>query len=211
MFITNTVFFAFLQLRDYNIYDTFTNVSLVLAHFMILFFVVLSIMVAYKVISFHRDHPQMSENIKKASDLILRDEEYEQNVSTNIFLSEKKKIDLRDLYYPQINNKNIFPYRCVYKYSFLALMCPNVLYLRVILLSMFIAVAKDSVQLQMGLAIPLNVLTLLYFIRARPYSFKFRKYRIKNYLVIYHEVALILFEFLMLTLGIKDTAGAPPA
>ena len=90
-------------------------------------------------------------------------------------------------------------------------MCPNVLYLRVILLSMFIAVAKTSVQVQMGLAIPLNVLTLMYFCRARPYTFKFRKYRIKNYLVIYHEVALIIFEFLMLTLGIKDTAGALPA
>lgn len=132
-------------------------------------------------------------------------------VSTNIFLSEKKKIDLRDLYYPQVNNKNIFPFRCVYKYSFLALMCPNVQYLRAILLSMFIAVAKSSVQLQMGLAIPLNVLTLLYFCRARPYSFKFSKYRIKNYVAIYHEVALIIFEFLMLTLGIKDSANALPA
>ena len=153
----------------------------------------------------------MSDNIKKATDLILQDDEYEKNISTNIFLSEKKKIDLRDLYYPQVNNQNIFPFRCVYKFSFLALMCPNVLYLRVILLSMFIAVAKTSVQVQMGLAIPLNVLTLMYFCRARPYTFKFRKYRIKNYLVIYHEVALIIFEFLMLTLGIKDTAGALPA
>ena len=193
LFITNTVFFAFLQLRDYNIYDNFTQVSLILAHFVIIFFVVLSILIAYRIISFHREHPTMSENIKKATDLILQDDEYDRNISTNIFLSEKKKIDLRDLYYPQVNNQNIFPFRCVYKFSFLALMCPNVLYLRVILLSMFIAVAKTSVQVQMGLAIPLNVLTLMYFCRARPYTFKFRKYRIKNYLVIYHEVALIIF------------------
>lgn len=54
LFITNTVFFAFLQLRDYSIYDTFAQVGLVLAHFFILFFVVLSIMVAYKVISFQK-------------------------------------------------------------------------------------------------------------------------------------------------------------
>jgi hypothetical protein len=107
-------------------------------------------------------------------------------VSTNVFLSEKKKIDLRDIYYPQINNENIFPFRCVYKYTFLALLCPNVLYLRVILLSAFIALATSSVQLQMSLAIPLNVLALLYFSKSRPYTFKFKKYRIKNYIVIFH-------------------------
>lgn len=63
----------------------------------------------------------------------------------------------------------------------------------------------------MGLAIPLNILTLLYFSRARPYTFKFKKYRIKNYIVIYHEVCLIIFEFLMLSLGVKDSAGATAA
>jgi Ca2+/Na+ antiporter len=73
LFITNTVFFAFLQLRDYNIYDTFAQVGLVFAHFFILFFVVVSVMVAYKVISFQKEHPQMSENIKKASEIILQD------------------------------------------------------------------------------------------------------------------------------------------
>lgn len=67
MFITNTVFFAFLQLRDYNIYDTFSQVGLILAHFIILLFVIISVLLAYRVISFHREHPQMSENIKKAS------------------------------------------------------------------------------------------------------------------------------------------------
>jgi len=83
-----------------------------------------------------------------------------------------------------------------------------VLYLRVIVLSIFIALAHSSVELQMGLCIPLNVLALLYFCKARPYSFKFKRYRIKNYIVIYHEVCLIIFEFLMLTLGIKDSVGA---
>lgn len=97
------------------------------------------------------------------------------------------------MYYPQINNENIFPFRCIYKFSLLALLCPNVLYLRAILLSIFIGLAQSSVQLQMGLAIPLNILTLLYFSRSRPYTFKFKKYRIKNYIVIYHEVCLIIF------------------
>lgn len=67
LFITNTALFAFLQLRDYEIYDTFSQVGLVLAHFIIIIFVVICIMLAYRVISFHREHPTMSENIKKAS------------------------------------------------------------------------------------------------------------------------------------------------
>lgn len=46
----------------------------------------------------------MSDKIKKASELILQDDEADQLVSTNVFLSEKKKIDLRDIYYPQVNN-----------------------------------------------------------------------------------------------------------
>ena len=108
-----------------------------------------------------------------------------------MFLSERKKIDLRNLIYPKINNDNIFPFRVFYRYNVLSMLCLNVTYLRATLLSLFIALAKDSVVLQMSLCIPLNVLTLLYFCRARPYSFKISKYRIKNYFVIFEEVALL--------------------
>jgi hypothetical protein len=83
-----------------------------------------------------------------------------------------------------------------------------VLYLRAIVLSLIIALAKSSVMLQMGLAIPLNTLTLLYFIRARPYTFKFFKYRIKNYFAIFHEGCLILLEILMLVLGTMNQNGS---
>ena len=58
--------------------------------------------------------------------------------------------------------------------------------------------------MQMAVAIPLNVLALLYFSKARPYSFKERKYRIKNYIAIYNEICLIIFESLMLGLGIMQ-------
>lgn len=60
LFVTNMVFFAFLQMRDYTIYDTFAQVSLVMAHFVIIFFVILLILVTYNVINFHREHPTMS-------------------------------------------------------------------------------------------------------------------------------------------------------
>lgn len=87
MFLINTVFFAFLQLRDYNIYDTFTQVSLILAHLFIIFFAVICALVAYRVLSFYKEYPSLSENLKKAADIILNDEEADNLVSTNIFLS----------------------------------------------------------------------------------------------------------------------------
>jgi hypothetical protein len=114
-----------------------------------------------------------------------------------------KKIDLRNLYYPKVNNENILPFRNIYKFSFLALCCVEVTFLRAIILSIIIAFGTSTV-LQMALCIPLNVLCLLYFSRARPFSFKYRKRRVRNYIAIYHEVALIIFEILMLVLGIMD-------
>ena len=56
----------------------------------------------------------------------------------------------------------------------------------------------------MSLCIPLNVLFLLYLSKARPYSFKFKKARLRNYIVIFNEASLIIFEFMMLVLGILD-------
>ena len=56
----------------------------------------------------------------------------------------------------------------------------------------------------MSLCIPLNVLFLLYLSKARPYSFKYKKKRFRNYIVIFNEGSLILFEFMMLVLGILD-------
>ena len=53
-FMLNIVFFAFLQLRDYNIYDDFTQASLILAHVFILLFFILCILVAYRVVSFYQ-------------------------------------------------------------------------------------------------------------------------------------------------------------
>lgn len=81
--------------------------------------------------------------------------------------------------------------------------CIFVTYLRSILLSI-ILVFGNSTVLQMGLCLPVNVLCLMYFIKARPYSFKFRKRRLRNYIAIFHEAALLIFELLMLILGVYD-------
>jgi len=54
IFFQNTVFFAFLQMRDYNIYDTETQISIILAHVIIVLLTLVSIFVAYRVISFYR-------------------------------------------------------------------------------------------------------------------------------------------------------------
>lgn len=105
--------------------------------------------------------------------------------SSNIFLFEKKKIDLRNLMYPKVNNENILPFRCNYRFNLIALMTPVVTFMRLTILSIILVFVKDPV-LQLALAISLNFLVLLYYCRARPYSFKLKGYRIKNYLTIYH-------------------------
>ena len=105
--------------------------------------------------------------------------------SSNIFLFEKKKIDLRNLMYPKVNNENILPFRCSYRFNLISLMTPVVTLVRLTILSIILVFVKEPV-LQLALAISLNLLSLLYFCRARPYSFKLRGYRIKNYLAIYH-------------------------
>jgi hypothetical protein len=87
MFMVNTVFFAFLQLRDYNIYEDFTQVSLILAHAFILFFAIIFVLVLYRILSFYQEYPVLSSNLKKAADIILQDDEADHLVSTNVFLS----------------------------------------------------------------------------------------------------------------------------
>jgi Mn2+/Fe2+ NRAMP family transporter len=121
--------------------------------------------------------------------------------SSNIFLFEKKKIDLRNLMYPKVNNENILPFRCSYRFNLLALFTPVVTLLRLTFISAILIFCADTV-LQMSLCLPVNVITLLYFIKAKPYSFKQKNYRIKNYIAIYHEACLIIFELLMLGLGL---------
>lgn len=115
-----------------------------------------------------------------------------------------KKIDLRNIMYPKINNENILPFRIIYRFGFLPLACLIFTYIRAIVICIIIAFAKDSTLLALGLCIPLNVLFLLYLSRARPYSFKYKKKRFRNYIAIFNEVSLLMFEFLMVALAILD-------
>lgn len=87
--------------------------------------------------------------------------------------------------YPKINNENILPFKSVYKFNMMALFAPVVMLLRVLLLGIVFNFVNGTVA-QMAVVIPVNFLALLYYARARPYSFKFRKYKIKNYIAIYH-------------------------
>jgi len=63
----------------------------------------------------------------------------------------------------------------------------------------------------MGVCIVINLLVLLYLAKARPYSFKFKHLRIKNYFAIYHEVCYIGLEILLLIMGGKEKDGASSA
>jgi hypothetical protein len=101
----------------------------------------------------------------------MQDEEFKLLNSSNIFLFEKKKIDLRNVMYPKVNGENILPFKSIYRFNFFALFAPVVTLLRLTLLASIMAFGTSTIM-QMGLAIPLNILALLYFVKARPYSFK---------------------------------------
>ena len=69
----STVFFSILQMRDYTMYDTFAEVSVVLAHIFLFFIVMLVVYMVYRILSFYYEYPKLSENIKKANHLILQE------------------------------------------------------------------------------------------------------------------------------------------
>jgi hypothetical protein len=100
----NTIFMAILQLNDYTFYDSFSSASIIMAHIFIVLAIAIIAYLSYKVINFFIQYPKLSENLKKASEIILKDEEIKLLNSTNIFLFEMKKIDLRNLLYPKVNN-----------------------------------------------------------------------------------------------------------
>lgn len=164
-----------------------------------------------RVVNFFRQYPKLSTNIAKATDMILQENEYHQLHSQNMFLFDMKKIDLRDLVYPKINNINILPFKCIYAFNLLSLLCPSVLYLRGFLIALVLVAAQDSAILQLSLMIVLNVAVAFYIIKARPYRFKYRRLRIRNYIVIFNEVCLIGFEIGLLVFALMDKDGVAAA
>ena len=113
--------------------------------------------------------------------------------SQNMFLFDMKKIDLRDLLYPKVNNINILPFKNSYVFSFICLLGPSVKYLRAMLLALVLAAAQGQPIIQISLMIVVNTPVVFYFIKARPYRFKWRRLRFRNYISIFNEVVLIGF------------------
>lgn len=69
----NMIFMAILQMRDYNMYDDFTMASIALAHIILFVCLVVIGFIVFKVAKFFSDYPKLSENLKKASDIIMQD------------------------------------------------------------------------------------------------------------------------------------------
>ncbi len=103
-----------------------------------------------------------------------------------MFLFDLKKIDLRELLYPKINNVNILPFTNSYVFSFLCLLCPSVKYLRAMLIAIILAAAQGQPIIQISLMIVVNTPVAFYFIKARPYRFKWKKLRFRNYISIFN-------------------------
>ena len=59
-----------------------------------------------------------------------------------MFLFDMKKIDLRDLLYPKINGINILPFKCIYAFNQLALLCPSAQFIRVLLVAVILVAGQ---------------------------------------------------------------------
>ena len=81
-----TSFSFFFQARDYTFYDDFNKASIFISLLVFFILVCLVAVVCYRVISFFTEYPKLSENLKKATDLILQEGEYQKLNASNIFL-----------------------------------------------------------------------------------------------------------------------------
>lgn len=183
---TPLVYYFFLNMREYSQTGNQEIASIVVSW--IFFFIYISILLLslIKVVTFFRNHPKLSINITKATNMILQEDEYHQLHSQNMFLFDMKKIDLRDLLYPKVNGVNILPFKCIYSFNQLSLLCPSVQSIRVLLMAIILVAGQGEPILQTSLLIVVNVAMCLYMIRARPYRFKYRRLRLRNYIAIFN-------------------------
>lgn len=56
----NTVLMAFLQMRDYNNYDTFSMASLALSHIFVIACLAIIGILIYKIMSFFNQYPKLT-------------------------------------------------------------------------------------------------------------------------------------------------------
>jgi hypothetical protein len=207
LFYTPLLFYFVLNMRDYTAGTAHSIASIAFSWVFFAVFILIFVMSTVKVIAFFRNYPKLSGNIAKATDLILQENEYHLMHSQNMFLFDMKKIDLRDLLYPKVNNVNILPFKCVYAFKFISLLCPSVLYLRALLLAVILVAAQGEPIIQTSLLIVVNIAVALFMIKARPYRFKWHRLRIRNYLCIFNEVTLIGFEIGLLIFALMERDG----
>ena len=62
-----------MQMRDYNQYDSFSQASIIIAHILLALIGSFLVYLVYRVISFFREYPKLSENLKKATDILLQE------------------------------------------------------------------------------------------------------------------------------------------
>ena len=62
-----------MQMRDYNQYDSFSQASIIISHILLVIIGLFFVYLVYRVISFFREYPKLSENLKKATDILLQE------------------------------------------------------------------------------------------------------------------------------------------
>lgn len=139
------VFYFILNFKEYAYISNGIGIaSAVVSWLSFVVFVGVTVLCTMRVVNFFKQYPKLSVNISKAADMILQENEYHLLHSQNMFLFDMKKIDLRNLLYPKINNVNILPFKCVYAFNLLSLLCPSVFYLRGLFIAIVLVAAQDS-------------------------------------------------------------------
>lgn len=59
-------------MKDYTNYNTFSMASIVVSDLILIFFALTFVFLAKTVISFFMEYPKLSENLKKATDILLQ-------------------------------------------------------------------------------------------------------------------------------------------
>jgi Ca2+/Na+ antiporter len=190
MYFCNILFipillYAILNVKDYNIYNQSCIYSIILSWIAFMILISFYVIAFVRLVIFFKSYPKLSDSLIKATDIIQKDSS-DKNTEQNIFMFDKKKIDLSDLQYPKINGANILAFKNIYVFDLLSLFCQCVFFFRGLLLIIIFIAAYNSPLIQIGLAMGINALVLFYIIRSRPYTFKYRGYRVRNYLAIFN-------------------------
>lgn len=198
LLFTPTIFFAFMQMRDYTVVYPVVGFSIFISLVYLLLFLAALCWFMYKVISFAKKYPVTMEALAKAYNLIKTSPPQMMELEENKFNLDENEIDIRNLSEPRINGKHILPFQIETHMELAALAAPFIGYIYKLVIAVFIVASFDNPLAQLLLVLAIELCRLGYFIRVKPYIYKKNKYMLRNWLSIANAV-VVSFVLIALT------------